>query len=464
MATTEMFRTLRTKVAVAHAGLSQHGLFQQLENRGNLPLRVHTITFAFRYARNAATATVWVRTKPGAETRACASVGPAGWVKCGECGPVRVGDKKKVVVTLDKPIEVAPGVTRAIYLHTPTHAKILFSKASRTGVEVHGPLALIPGYRTDSDVPFKDTEPKFQRLLCGGIEYSVVKSVVCSRSLHRLTPRQVDAAAAAAAVTTQQVTPAAAGPQGAGRALSLAELPGLPHTSELLFAERASELGVWIAKATKIYAANRKAIDRELNEAGKRRDADVNIADEAHAERVRCSKLRLQADMAKANAKHNDDTQALVGRRALPTKLRAQEQQLARVIAAHDETLEQLRPSSPSASESSSGGGDDRKRKFQSTLRSAADDADPAGRASAAKNGKRPAKTPRPSRPPEHFCSLTMDVMEDPVIALDGMTYERAAIEMWFKDHDTSPLHGSKIQKMLIPCLAVKNLIRDFEA
>ena len=278
--------------------------------------------------------------------------------------------------------------------------------------EVHGPLALVAGQNTTSTKPFQGGHPlnASQWLLCGSIGYSVG-----------------DAASAASAA-------------------ALAELPGLSHTSELLLAERASELGGWIAQATDVCAANRKAVDNGLKAADDARDADVKVADAAHAERVRLSKLQHQADKAKANAKHVANTRMFA-----PAKLDAQERQLARVIAAHDETLEQL--PKPSASSSSGSGG--RKRKTRST-------ADPPGGASAAKQGKRPARTP--TRPPEHFCSLTMEVMEDPAIAADGNTYERAAIETWFKDHDTSPLHGSKIPKTLFPNQAVKNLIRDFEA
>lgn len=40
----------------------------------------------------------------------------------------------------------------------------------------------------------------------------------------------------------------------------------------------------------------------------------------------------------------------------------------------------------------------------------------------------------------------------DPVVAEDGITYERAAIESWFKNHDTSPLTNLKLNsKHLIP-------------
>ena len=34
------------------------------------------------------------------------------------------------------------------------------------------------------------------------------------------------------------------------------------------------------------------------------------------------------------------------------------------------------------------------------------------------------------------ICPITHDRMEDPVICVDGNTYERSAIEKWFKNHN----------------------------
>jgi len=37
------------------------------------------------------------------------------------------------------------------------------------------------------------------------------------------------------------------------------------------------------------------------------------------------------------------------------------------------------------------------------------------------------------------LCPITREVMEDPVILMDGHTYERDAIERWLDSHNTSP-------------------------
>ncbi len=47
---------------------------------------------------------------------------------------------------------------------------------------------------------------------------------------------------------------------------------------------------------------------------------------------------------------------------------------------------------------------------------------------------------------PDGFeCPLTMDLMADPVVAADGQSYERAAIERWLADNATSPATGAAV-------------------
>ena len=53
---------------------------------------------------------------------------------------------------------------------------------------------------------------------------------------------------------------------------------------------------------------------------------------------------------------------------------------------------------------------------------------------------------------PEDFeCPITTELMVDPVIATDGETYERAAIEEWFAlGKTTSPMSGDEIDPSVI--------------
>jgi len=66
--------------------------------------------------------------------------------------------------------------------------------------------------------------------------------------------------------------------------------------------------------------------------------------------------------------------------------------------------------------------------------------------------------------PQDYLCPLTLEIFKDPVITTDGQTYEREAIETWFKQgHNSSPLTNMRLQSTnLIPNFALKKLIIDF--
>lgn len=63
---------------------------------------------------------------------------------------------------------------------------------------------------------------------------------------------------------------------------------------------------------------------------------------------------------------------------------------------------------------------------------------------------------------PDFLCPITQQVMEDPVSASDGHTYERKAIETWFQHHLTSPLTNQRLNsKDLHPNHFAKKMIRN---
>jgi len=64
----------------------------------------------------------------------------------------------------------------------------------------------------------------------------------------------------------------------------------------------------------------------------------------------------------------------------------------------------------------------------------------------------------------DHFlCPITQEVMADPVIGSDGITYERSAIEAWFAaGHRTSPLtRQPMVSQSLVPNIALRSMIQD---
>ena len=54
-------------------------------------------------------------------------------------------------------------------------------------------------------------------------------------------------------------------------------------------------------------------------------------------------------------------------------------------------------------------------------------------------------------------CPITKELMRDPVVASDGYTYERAAIEAWMAESMVSPRTGQPLKhKDLVPNLTLR--------
>ena len=70
---------------------------------------------------------------------------------------------------------------------------------------------------------------------------------------------------------------------------------------------------------------------------------------------------------------------------------------------------------------------------------------------------------PSSSIPHHFFCPITQDVMNDPVKTVDGMCYDRPAIERWFTMSSTSPLTGLPLaSKALVPHVTLREQIQSF--
>jgi hypothetical protein len=64
--------------------------------------------------------------------------------------------------------------------------------------------------------------------------------------------------------------------------------------------------------------------------------------------------------------------------------------------------------------------------------------------------------------PPEFMCPITMEIMADPVVAADGFTYERSAIETWLRNHATSPKTNVQMaDNNLVANTTLKVMIQD---
>ena len=74
------------------------------------------------------------------------------------------------------------------------------------------------------------------------------------------------------------------------------------------------------------------------------------------------------------------------------------------------------------------------------------------------------APAPREEEPPDDYvCSITHEVMSDPVMAADGHAYERTAIERWLATKSTSPLTGGELEhRILIPNHTLRRQIGEW--
>ena len=61
----------------------------------------------------------------------------------------------------------------------------------------------------------------------------------------------------------------------------------------------------------------------------------------------------------------------------------------------------------------------------------------------------------------EFLCPITYELLREPVVALDGHTYEKSAIEKWLKSNHTSPRSGEIMEDSIIPNTNLKKLIQD---
>ena len=70
-----------------------------------------------------------------------------------------------------------------------------------------------------------------------------------------------------------------------------------------------------------------------------------------------------------------------------------------------------------------------------------------------------------PAEAPESFlCPITYDLMVDPMVAPDGNSYERSAIEQWLQQHGTSPISRQPMQSgQLIPNRSLKDAIAEWQ-
>jgi hypothetical protein len=212
--------------------------------------------------------------------------------------------------------------------------------------------------------------------------------------------------------------------------VACAPLPPTPSTEAMSQAEKASALREWLSAA--------ETIREKEQQQAKRAKLAIELR---HKFNVFTSQVQLREEIRKATADH--DARVTTSAATRDDQLKRccsakpeQEQQFSRVQGLYKEAnlfLEFLKERSATSSSSSS----------------------------------TPTKAALPSaeRPHEHRCSITHEVMEDPVMVVScGDTFERSAIEEWFRSADTCPYCRVKSTKVVVPNKAIKKLIQDWSA
>jgi serine/threonine protein kinase len=65
--------------------------------------------------------------------------------------------------------------------------------------------------------------------------------------------------------------------------------------------------------------------------------------------------------------------------------------------------------------------------------------------------------------PANFTCPITHEAFDDPVVAIDGHTYSRAAIQNWFSSRQTSPLTNERLEStQLLPNHTLRNAIEEW--
>ena len=75
-----------------------------------------------------------------------------------------------------------------------------------------------------------------------------------------------------------------------------------------------------------------------------------------------------------------------------------------------------------------------------------------------------PAAKEEEEPPADFICPITTEIMVEPVVAADGQSYERTAIERWLATKSTSPLTGGELERsILIPNHNLRRTIREWQ-
>lgn len=231
---------------------------------------------------------------------------------------------------------------------------------------------------------------------------------------------------------------------------NLSDLPSDSISRTLGQESRVASMREWIATAETVVTANQSKADELVTDATTKHRTGVLTALDAHHERVTSSMQELKKEL---NVVTSRKLSQMAGASHFLGKIRSQKLKLAEA----KESLEEAELVMNLLEESKASGKRKATHASETNTRS--------------KRGRMDAHTPPASasrraprtRPEDHFCPITLEVMRNPVVASDGVSYERTAITEWLATNGTSPLHGHALSnKTVFPNQALKRLIEGW--
>ena len=60
-------------------------------------------------------------------------------------------------------------------------------------------------------------------------------------------------------------------------------------------------------------------------------------------------------------------------------------------------------------------------------------------------------------------CLNMQELLKNPVIATDGYTYEKAALQQWLRNHNMSPVTGGFLDIRVVPNRSIKTIIAELQ-
>eukprot|EP00035_Acanthoeca_spectabilis_P000474 m.73509 g.73509 ORF g.73509 m.73509 type:complete len:681 (-) comp10232_c0_seq2:158-2200(-) len=215
--------------------------------------------------------------------------------------------------------------------------------------------------------------------------------------------------------------------------IPLAELPSDHVPGKLQTEQRVAAIEEWVSEVALVIKSNQRAVDTEIMTTMSEYNQSLAAAVKSYQTEVDQLMVHLRRQIGKA-ARTKGCRMRKVTKAS--TKLDQQRTELGEAKASLEEAQALLALFKESRAQSKRKATDAPEPATPTVKRGRSDELTPPSSAAGPATRERPAY---------HFCSITHEVMVDPVVAADGVSYERSAITEWLTKSNLSPMHGSEL-------------------